>query len=339
MKDVWSALPCYLKGRWKSMAAFGLFMGIFAAVYALYRLPAEPAAYGSLIVILLAMIFGGVNFKNWYLRRRCLARLKDSAALNAEGLPQAAGLIEADYQALVRQLQEELREARSQVRIAQEERSDYYTMWAHQIKIPISALSLLLHSARSSGQPDLTAMERERFKIEKYADMALCYLRLESFSSDLTLEPCPLEPLVRAAVKKYALFFIGHKIELCLGDLDAAPVTDQKWLAFVVEQLLSNALKYTPGGGRISIGLERGLPLTLTVADTGIGILPEDLPRIFERGYTGRNGRADKKSTGIGLYLSRRILDKLGHSISARSQVGQGSCFYIDLYREKMTDL
>ena len=171
----------------------------------------------------------------------------------------------------------------------------------------------------------------ELFKTGQYVDMVLSYLRAEDLSSDLLLKEYSLDEIVRQAVRKYSRMFILKKIRLDLGPLDHQVLTDEKWLVFVVEQILSNALKYTKEGG-ISIYMTRyrDRPV-LAIEDTGIGISPEDMPRIFEKGYTGYNGRLDKKSTGIGLYLCRKAAEKLGHVLTAESEPGKGSRFIVDL--------
>jgi len=121
------------------------------------------------------------------------------------------------------------------------------------------------------------------------------------------------------------------KISLDLQEMDTLVVTDEKWLVFVLKQILSNALKYTPAGRKISIYMDINFVKTLVIEDTGIGISAEDLPRIMERGFTGYNGRMDKKATGIGLYLTRQILDRLNHEITIESVSGQGTKVYINL--------
>ena len=138
----------------------------------------------------------------------------------------------------------------------------------------------------------------------------MTFLRLDSESTDYVLKEYALDPIICQAVRKYAPAFIMRKLTLDYKPVDVSVVTDEKWLLFVIEQLLSNALKYTLSGS-VSIYLET--PRTLCIADTGIGIAPEDLPRIFERGYTGINGRDDKKASGIGLY---NILGMGKHSIA-----------------------
>ena len=142
-----------------------------------------------------------------------------------------------------------------------------------------------------------------------------------------------LDAIVRQAVRKFAREFIARKIQLVYEPVNTTVITDEKWLSFVIEQVLSNALKYTPSGS-ITISLEA--PKTLCIRDTGMGIAPEDLPRIFEKGYTGYHGRADKKATGIGLYLCRRVCSNLGHTITAKSTVDLGTTIEIDLSRKKL---
>lgn len=211
---------------------------------------------------------------------------------------------------------------------AQQEMMDYYTLWAHQIKTPLAAMQLLL----TEDPPDRSALSAELLKTEEYVEMVLSYLRLGCDTTDFVLRRCSLDGIIRAALRKYARLFILKKITLQFHETGRTVLTDEKWLGFVVGQLLSNALKYTPEGGTIRI---YGDGETLAVADTGIGIREEDLPRVFEKGFTGYNGRAEKKSTGIGLYLCRRILTKLGHELTITSRPGQGTIARLLLHEGK----
>ena len=163
--------------------------------------------------------------------------------------------------------------------------------------------------------------------------MVLTFLRLNSESTDYVIKEYDLDKIVKQAVKKFSTEFIGRKLSLVYEPLNTTVITDEKWLSFVMEQVLSNALKYTPAGS-ITITLEK--EKTLRIRDTGIGIAPEDLPRIFENGYTGYNGRTDKKASGIGLYLCKRICSNLGHTITARSMVDVGTTIDIELARTKL---
>ena len=171
-------------------------------------------------------------------------------------------------------------------------------------------------------------LQSELFKIEQYVEMVLCYLRLDENASDYVIRYCDLDSILRQAVRKYAPQFIRNKCRLTYEPVNCRVLTDEKWLLFIIEQVISNALKYTREG-QVEIFVKP--QQTLVIKDNGIGIAPEDLPRIFERGYTGYNGRADKKSTGIGLYLCRRIAERLGHRITAVSEAGKGTEIWIDL--------
>ena len=168
--------------------------------------------------------------------------------------------------------------------------------------------------------------------------MVLGYLRCESMSSDLSFRQYKLDGLVRQAVRKYKKLFILQRITLEYEPLNVSVLTDEKWLVFVLEQLLSNALKYTPRG-KITICMAESEAKTLVIRDTGIGIAPEDISRVFERGFTGRNGRRDKRSTGIGLYLVKKILDKLSHEIRIESCPGEGTAVYLKLERADLTQM
>lgn len=214
-----------------------------------------------------------------------------------------------------------------------QEKQDFFALWAHQIKTPIAALNLLLQGEKQ----DAAVCRQELFKIESYVEMALNYLRFEEMSNDLVLERNSLEQLVRQVVKKYAAIFIYNHISIQLEHLDYTVLTDEKWFCFVLEQILSNALKYTEKGGTIQIFTKQeSNQLWLVIEDNGIGIWEEDLPRVFERGFTGYNGRADKKSTGIGLYLCKKVMGRLRHQIRIESKVGVGTQVFLGLAREEL---
>lgn len=206
---------------------------------------------------------------------------------------------------------------------------DYYTMWVHQIKTPIASMHLILQKEDSEDSRRLRA---ELFRVEQYVQMVLCFLRLDSDFTDYVIKEYRVDDIIRPAVRRLAPQFIMKKLSLEYEQTDVVALTDEKWLGFVIEQVLSNAVKYTSAGS-ISIKCDGD---RLVISDTGIGIAAEDLPRIFDRGYTGFNGRADRKASGIGLYLCRRICDNLGHSIKAESVPGHGTTIIIGLERDKL---
>ena len=196
---------------------------------------------------------------------------------------------------------------------------DYYTLWVHQIKTPIAATRLLV--AEVSERELKRQLEQEIFKIDSYTNLVLQYLRLESFHDDLVFKQVTIENLVKEMVRKYAIFFIQKGLSVDLHNLDKTVVTDEKWLLVVIEQILSNSLKYTNEGG-IEIYMEGQ---ELCIKDTGIGIKNSDVLRVFERGFSGYNGRLTQQSSGLGLYLSKKISEELGHQIRIESEVGQGT--------------
>ena len=179
-------------------------------------------------------------------------------------------------------------------------------------------MSLALQSSDIGEYPINAELSEGLQRIEQYVEMALVYVKLDSEDEDLVFRRCSLDKIIKQAVRRFAQQFIRKKIRLIYEPLEKDVLTDEKWLLFVVEQVISNALKYTARGS-VEITLEETEKTVLLIRDSGMGIAPEDLPRIFERGFTGNNGRTDKKATGIGLYLCKRVCDKLGCGISASS--------------------
>jgi len=319
-------MTLYLKFRSKEIVLFIIFSFIFIMMFLLYNLYIEPLLYGILLCAFVGSIYIGVDFFNFYVKHKSLNNLKKNIILNIDDLPEEKNLIEEDYNELIEILYKEKIRIASEADMARSDLIDYYTLWAHQIKTPISAMRLLLQSEDNEKNSELSM---ELFKIEQYVEFVLQYLRLESMSSDLMLREYNLDDIVKEAVRKYAKIFIRKKIKLNFTDLNYRVLTDEKWLLFVIEQILSNGLKYTKEGS-ISIYMDKKAEKTLVIEDTGIGIRPEDLPRVFERGYTGYNGRSDKKSTGIGLYLCKKILNKLSHDIKIESELDKGTKVKID---------
>jgi signal transduction histidine kinase len=209
-----------------------------------------------------------------------------------------------------------------------EQKKDYeefITSWVHQVKTPISVNRLLIESNLDSPNKEtLCSIEEELDKIENYIEQALYYSKIDDFSKDYLINEVELDRLVKEAVKKQAKTFIYKKINIEIDNIDLVVTTDKKWLSFILDQVLSNALKYTSDHGRIKIyGLIEDKAQKLMIEDNGIGIKSEDLNRVFDKGFTGYNGRENYKSTGIGLYLSKKLARKLGHDITIQSKHGE----------------
>ena len=313
-------ITAYLWQHRYGIFCFFFFMILCGVVFYLYRLEAEAVLYAGFLCACVGMVFLWKDYRSYANRHRQLVRMEEKLLVGLEELPSPSGIIEEDYRRLLQQCLELQRRQILEQDQQRSEMMEYYTLWVHQIKTPIAAMRLILQESEAREKTELTA---ELFKIEQYVEMVLSYLRLESPSQDLLIRRQPLLPIVKQAVRKYAPLFIRKKLTLELTVEDSCLVlTDEKWLSFVIEQILSNALKYT-ASGKIKVYLES--PATLVIEDTGIGIAKEDLPRLFEKGFTGYNGREDKRATGLGLYLSRRILQRLGHTISIESQEEKGT--------------
>lgn len=284
-------------------------------------------SYGILLSAFFCLLWGCIDFYKYVKEYKNLyeCRLWIGETLKK---PWAKGLKDKMYEEILETLWERQRELIFQKKWEEKEREDYYTLWGHQIKTPIAAIHLLLQREEIQNGMEL---REQVFLVEQYVDMVLQYLRLNSMSSDLLFKKYDIYEIVKKGVKKLKIFFIQKKLTLRLQEFSYNMVTDEKWLLWVLEQVILNAVKYTERG-RIEIYMEDGI---LKISDTGIGVRPEDLPRIFERGFTGYNGREYKKSTGIGLYLCGKILDRLMIPYKVESALGKGTCFFMDCSTEK----
>ena len=326
----------FLKIRKVPIIIFTGIVVIFGTLFYLYDIPLDAIIYGCELSFVWSAVCLLIDFYKYYKRHKLLHINREQFFENVEELPEYMDIIECDYQELAKELYQAKRELISQNRIARKEMLDYYGMWVHQIKTPIAAMDILLQNTEQflyqidekellQELMPVSDMKMELFKIEQYVEMALNYLRVEDISSDLSFKKHAVDDMVRQVIRKYSKIFISKKIKMNLKPTERYVVTDEKWFVFVLEQLISNALKYTKQG-QISIYMKEK---SLVIEDTGIGIPAEDLPRIFEKGFTGYNGRENKKSTGIGLYLCKNIMDKLQWNITVDSEVGTGTKIYL----------
>ena len=307
------------------------FEGFLCLIYGLYGLPWGPAGYTCLVTAVVTLGLLTAGFFSWKRKRRQLLILKRQAeqSLETADFPKAETPLEEIYQEIIREQEKRCQREQKESREKLVRSREYYTRWSHQIKTPIAAMELLLQEEPA----DVRALKRELLKTSQYVEMALSYQRMEGEGNDLVIQRYELRPVVMQAVKKVSPLLIHKHISFSAGDLSGEVLTDEKWLVFVLEQLLTNASKYTKEGGSVRIGKENGL---LVLRDTGIGIRPEDLPRIFEWGYTGYNGRLDKRSTGVGLALVKQVMEMLGNKIEIRSVLGEGTEVFLDLRRTEL---
>ncbi len=330
-REAWyRPIGLYVRAHWRSGAAALLAAVIFAVVFALYGAPAEAVVYAAGLCILAEAVLFGAGYARFW-RGHCQRReaLENLLALTGP-LPPAETPEGTDFREMAERMKRAYGELVTETENARRESLDWYTAWAHQIKTPIAVMQMTL---QGEDTPEHRALGSQLFRIRRYAEMALSYLRLGEGVSDLVIGVCELDGIIRQAVHKYAFQFIRKRLNLRYEPTGTKVLTDEKWLSFIIEQLLDNAVKYTPAGS-VTIAVTR--EKVLSIADTGIGIRPEDVSRVFEKGFTGYNGRTDKTATGLGLYLCRTAAERLNHRIWAESVPGQGSTFYLDLHRDKL---
>ena len=311
-------LKSYLKKNIKVYILFVVFIAIFFIMFYLYNLPLEALIYTGSFCFLASLIASFSDFVNYRESYKKLKFLEKNILNDLEDLPKSLDIRIDYYHKIIEKLYEELEKLTQENRQKNTDMVDYYSMWVHQIKTPIAAMNFLL----DNEEVDQKNLQQELFKIERYVEMVLTYIRLDSISSDYVITKINLDEVVKDSVKKYATIFINKKIKLNYVSHETMVISDKKWLSFAFEQILGNSVKYSATGGEITIETYEN---KLVIEDNGMGIKEEDLPRIFEKGFTGFNGRYEKKSSGLGLYLCKKTLDKLGHHIEISSKVGEGT--------------
>ena len=311
-------LKSYLKKNIKVYILFVVFIAIFFIMFYLYNLPLEALIYTGSFCFLASVIASFSDFVNYRESYKKLKFLEKNILNDLEDLPKSLDIRIDYYHKIIEKLYEELEKLTQENRQKNTDMVDYYSMWVHQIKTPIAAMNFLL----DNEEVDQKILQQELFKIERYVEMVLTYIRLDSTSSDYVITKINLDEVVKDSVKKYATIFINKKIKLNYVSHETMVISDKKWLSFAFEQILGNSVKYTSTGGEITIETCEN---KLIIEDNGMGIKEEDLPRIFEKGFTGFNGRYEKKSSGLGLYLCKKTLDKLGHHVEISSKVGEGT--------------
>ena len=319
----------YLRSRRRIIVMLLFFAAIFLVSFFLYRLPMAAVLYPTVLCFLFSMVFLFTDYRKSRNRQEAYRRLKKLSSEMIRDLPAAASPVEEASNDLIRSLQKELRDTKAGQEAAYRDMIDYYTVWAHQIKTPIASMKLILENDDS---PLSHRLSGELFRMRQYVDMVMAFLRLGSDTTDYLFREYRLDDMIRPVLHRFAAEFITRRLSLAYETIPFTVLTDQKWFCFVLEQLLSNALKYTREGCiRITMQGER----TLCIEDSGIGIAPEDLPRIMEKGYTGHNGRLDRSASGLGLWLCGRISSRIGIVPEIRSVQDRGTCVLLRFTAEE----
>lgn len=308
----------YLKD-YKLLIALWIIFGLLNVVIAfLYQNPLEQSFLWISICGFISVVVGCFHFYKYFQTHNELKKSLKEIPFEINQLPAVRNSLESEYQLLIRQLNDERLQLENKSSRTEQEMLDYFTMWVHQIKVPISALYLIIQDEEADLSDE---MGEQVFKIEQYVNVILQYMRLENTETDYQFDKVQMDSVIREILKKYAPVFIRKNLPVQFDNTNHLVLTDEKWISFVLEQVLSNALKYTDKG-KISIIFEDNI---LIIEDTGIGIRSEDIPRIAERNFTGFTGRSHKSASGIGLYLSKKILKELGHKLEIESSVGEGT--------------
>lgn len=274
-----------------------------------------------LFIFLLFYILGGYLFhKRYYTNIYELIKTNKENSIHC--LPEPNTYQQGLYHQLLQNAYETQSREIEKLHEEKRENLEFIASWVHEIKTPISVTRLILEN--SLGKPiseTLDSLEEEVDKIDNYVERALYYSKIDAFSKDYFITEINLDKLIKEMVKKHAKTFINKKIKIEIENLNTFISSDTKWLSFIVEQILSNSLKYTSTYGKIKIYFEEdSKEKKLIIEDNGIGIKQEDIGRIFDKGFTGYIGRQNYKSTGMGLYLAKKLSKKLGHDITAISE-------------------
>ncbi len=323
-------LLTYIKDRIGIIAINCFVFILFAVTFYLYRLPLEAVGYPIILCIIFELSVAVYDFTKYKAKHNKMQLLLQNIMVTNNIIKYSDSLIDQDYCNVINLLLEQRKKTQEHYDSNFNDINEYYTVWVHQIKTPIASMKLSLQHEDTKLSRKLSS---ELYRIEQYVQMVMAYLRMNAVSTDYLFVECDIDSLIKQAVKCFSTDFIEKKINLIYEPVNTRVVTDKKWLLFVLEQVISNSLKYSKKG-YIKIYLDERL--RLCIEDSGIGIASEDIPRIFENGYTGNIGRMDKKSSGIGLYLCKTVCDKLNINLSAQSTLGEGTRIMLDLFVTKM---
>ena len=324
----------FLKDRLGLLAAFAAIL-VFCA--ASVRLGESRALYPVLTGGVIAVIYLVISFVRSASHLKKVSRAASQAGTDwISALPAPETGEQRVYHDALLRLSEASEARLSAVKAQSAEEVEFLTLWVHEIKTPIASAKLLLEAGLNHpDEQTLYAVSDELARIEDYVQQSLFYVRAGDFAADYRIDGFPLSSAVEAALQNEYATIRGKRLSLALTGLEYEVDSDEKWLSFIIKQLLDNAVKYSPAGGTIRVAAEQDEKQTrLTVSDEGAGIRSEDVRRVFRKGFTGGNGRVYYNSTGIGLYLSLRLAEKLGHRLTVSSECGKGTSFTLSINRD-----
>lgn len=311
----------------------GIFISIFVAILifpffeTLLHIEINETLYSVVLYLVIMIVYLSYDFYKFAKKYKKLEDISHNVTINVQDIPEALNPYDAKYNEILISLYEVINDTVSQIDKKNTENIEYYTLWLHQIKTPIAAMHLVLQNM--ADIPQKAVLEQELFKIEQYVELALQFVKIGNIESDLVINQYSLGDIIRQSVRKYSVLFINKGLGVNVEGCDRIITTDSKWFAFILEQIFSNSIKYTNAGSIHIYTRDEENGTWLTIEDSGIGIKKEDMQRIFEKGYTGFNGRLDKKASGIGLYLVKKVATAVNHEIQIESQVSKGTKVHI----------
>lgn len=320
-------IRAYFKSQRKVLLSILFASVTFSILMFLLNNNPSDILYGVLLYLIVMIGYLLVDSYRFFKRYQELLQLVEDTSLGDKQLPDTKEPMEQLYTQIIQKQIEVIRDALSQMDKQAKENEEYYTLWIHQIKTPISAMYFVLENMEDI--PQKVVLELELFKVEQYIELALQFIKIKNLEADLVINTYPLKDMINQSVRKYSTLFIQKGLGVNVSDCDKIVTTDSKWFCFILEQILSNAIKYTTNGSIHIYALEEEKKTILTIEDSGIGIKKEDIKRVFEKGYTGFNGRMDKKASGIGLYLVKKVSIALNHQITIESDVSKGTKVHI----------
>lgn len=301
--------------------------GIQVFIFYVYDLEWDALGYMALLEFVVVNVYLVLDYSRHRLSHRFLSaqrQVPDLSWMEYDGSQK-----DRDYQRIIRQ-RESLRHCQAEeYRQSRRDLQDLYDMWTHQNKLPIAALKLLLQEE----QPDIREMRSQVLRLEQYTQMVLAATRLESPETDYVFDWNPLDAPIRSVIRTFSPEFIRKRLRLTYEGTDETALTDVRWLTFVLEQILSNAVKHARSQIEITVKDQ-----VICIQDDGPGIPAQDLERIWSRGVTGQNGRKETAATGLGLYLSKAVMDRLGHEITIETSPDRGTAVRLDLTNAGLQD-
>lgn len=317
-------IRAFFKEYYSWYIQYGVVMAGYLLIFWLYRLPLGYFKVTSLTILTLLILQGFGNYIRFKKKMRILQEF-----IYVKELDQLHSPSEQAYRSLIIKLKEAEAEAALHQLNNQKNTEALIKMWSHQMKLPLAAMSLMIQT----NHIDIKDYQIQVLRLEHYLNNLLSYLKFNQHSDDFRFQVCSVKQLVTSVIKKSSQACIAKGISIAV-DGDWQLSTDNKWLSFALTQIIDNAIKYSKPQGHIKISIKGD---SISISDNGIEILEEDLPRLFEEGFTGYNGHEHQKATGLGLFMTKQILDKLNLNITISSQVDQGTLVVIQKKHSKQT--